>query len=330
MKKAGFILLLLLLVDLGVLAYLHYQYPKAILIPKHPAISAGFAEAPARRADRLSPQALEHLANTSHITMHFLDIGQGDATYIEFPDGEDMLVDCAKDARILTALGRVMKWRDNTIDYLVITHPHADHYGGCMDVLKRFTIKHILYSGYRKETDPVWRYFWDTVREKEKAGSEYDEITREQTFSIGSSTVHILYPDHNVNEESMAEEKGEGHAVNDTSIVFLLRYGKNQALFTGDMETLLEKKLIAKYGRLLASDVLKAGHHGSPGSTSQPFIDAVRPKYATISVGKYNKYGHPSHRILKRLERAHAQIWRTDEVGDITVSIDGEQVLAGN
>lgn len=313
MKKAFFILFVALLASLSALFYLNFRYPQTNLKSGH-----------------LSVEAQKHLAKTPHITIHYLDIGQGDATYIEFPDGEDMLVDCAKDARILTALGRVMKWRDNTIDYLVVTHPHADHYGGCIDVMKRFAIKQILYNGYRKEYDPTWKYFWDTLKQKEKNGSEYDEITHEQSLNIGSSTIHILYPDHSVSDDPVVVEKGEGHVVNNTSIVFVLIYGKNTALFTGDMENELEQKLVAKYGTQLKSDVLKVGHHGSPGSSSQPFIDAVLPSYTTISVGKDNKYGHPSYRILKRLERAHSKYMRTDEAGNITMALDGEQVVANN
>ena len=85
----------------------------------------------------------------------FLDIGQGDATFIEFPNGEQMLVDCAEDGKILEALGRVMPYYDRDIDYLMITHPDFDHYGGCTDVLNRFEVKNIVYNGFKKEYDDL-------------------------------------------------------------------------------------------------------------------------------------------------------------------------------
>lgn len=261
--------------------------------------------------------------NRPHVMIHFLDIGQGDASYIEFPNGEDMLVDCSADARILAALGRAMKRNDRVIDYLVVTHPHADHYGGCIDVMKQFTIRHVVYSGYLRPKDPTWQAFWQTAQ---TSGAEYDEITHEDRWQIGSTTIHWLYPDHPVAADTIHETAGEGHAVNDTSLVFIMTYGKMDALFTGDMEAPLESHLIDEYDKQLDVEILKVGHHGSPGSSSQPFLSAVTPQQTSISVGKNNKYGHPSRRVLKRLERLHSRIWRTDQEGDITMLVYPEYV----
>lgn len=243
----------------------------------------------------------------------FLSIGQGDAAYIEFPNGADALVDCGKDRRVLSRLGRRMRFFDRTIDYLIITHPDLDHYGGCVDVLKRFTVKQIITNGGRKEYDDFWMTFWDAV-EKERA--VYAEIDKESIWEIGSTTLHFLYPDRPV-----SEIKGDVET-NNKSIVFLLAHGNRTMLFTADAEKELEEYLVQKYGNLLDSDILKVAHHGSPSSSEKPLLDVVTPKHAVISVGKENRYGHPSLRVIRRLERAGARVWRTDTSGDILVEYD--------
>lgn len=244
----------------------------------------------------------------------FLNIGQGDAAYIEFPNGQDALVDCSKDRRVLAALGRRMRFFDRTIDYLIVTHPDLDHYGGCVDVLKRFTIKHIVTNGGKKSYDAFWKTFWQAVQDERAA---YTDIDKESVWEIGSSTVHFLYPDRPVAEISGDVEN------NNKSIVFLLRSGSQSILFTGDAEKELEAYLVEKYEDELHADILKVGHHGSPSSSGEPFLKAVLPRSAVISVGKENTYGHPSRRVIRRLERAGAQVWRTDTQGDIIVEYDG-------
>ena len=282
------------------------------------------AVAPAQRIEKVNSFSTGSI-NTP-ISVHFLDIGQGDATYIEFTDGRDMLVDCSKDARVLPALGRSMKAFDRTIDYLVITHPHADHFGGCIDVLKRFTVKHIVYNGLESHSDPLWQLFWQVVQDE---GAEITVIDHEQTWNMASSTVHFLYPDRALGALDIHENGvGDlGTKINDTSIVFLLQYGQEKALFTGDMESDLESTLVDRYGILLDVDVLKVGHHGSPGASSQKFLDMVTPAWASISVGKENTYGHPSQRVIKRLERLNTQVFRTDLDGDVILQIFSDAVI---
>ncbi len=262
-----------------------------------------------------------------HVTVTFLDIGQGDASYIIFPSGEDMLIDCAKDGRILVALGRVMTPFDRTIDYLIVTHPDNDHYGGCIDVLKRFRVNHIVYNGLRKNQEPYWRYFWDMV---ESEDAVYHEIGGRETWELASSTFSFLYPDHPVTADMSVPGSVEEPIDNNTSIVAKLTFGAESVLFTGDTERALEEYLVGAAKGELDSDVLKVGHHGSPGSSSQAFVDAVSPRYASISVGKENTYGHPSQRVIRRLERSGADIWRTDESGDIEMRLYKDAIFLHN
>ena len=137
----------------------------------------------------------ENIRFSDYLKVTFLDIGQGDATFIEFTNGEQMLVDCAIDARILEALGRVMPYYDKTIDYLLITHPDLDHYGGCQEVLERFEIKNIIYNGLKKEHDQMWNEFWSAASREQV---EVSEIVSADVWTISSTTLHFLYPDHSM------------------------------------------------------------------------------------------------------------------------------------
>ncbi|MFZ2189200.1 MAG: MBL fold metallo-hydrolase [Candidatus Magasanikiibacteriota bacterium] len=244
----------------------------------------------------------------------FLDVGQGDATFIEFPDGQQMLVDCAIDGRILEALGRVMDYYDHDIDYLLITHPDSDHYGGCAEVLKRFDVKNIIYNGTKKEYDDFWVAFWQAVQAEQ---AKYVEVDHEDVWEIASTSLHWLYPDQPLALATSTWQKES----NNGSIVFELNYNGKEALFMGDAEIDLEKYLLNTYGEQLETDILKVGHHGSSGASHQEFVDVVSPEYAIFSAGKNNQFGHPSPRVEKRLERASSTIWRTDLGGDIVCEI---------
>ncbi len=262
-------------------------------------------------------QQQRKLTQKQEMTVAFLDIGQGDATFITFPNGQQMLVDCAIDARILEALGRVVPFHDFTIDYLVVTHPDLDHYGGCVDVMKRFDVAHTIFNGYQKETVDYFDVFQDTIQHE----GAYHEITEEESLDIASTTVHFLYPDHSIRQDPRIPGSKTETESNNTSIVIKLSYGEQDVLLTGDTEEPLEKYLVEKHGESVHVEVLKVGHHGSDSSSSREFLQAVSPQHVTISVGAENRYGHPSNRVLKRLQRIGAHVWRTDQVGDIIAHI---------
>lgn len=253
----------------------------------------------------------------SNLQITFLDIGQGDATYMKFENGEDMLVDCAIDARILEALGRVMDWKDREIDYLVVTHPDLDHYGGCEEVMNRFEIKHVVYNGLKKEDSKLWKSFNAAARLE----GEYREITQSTDWVIASTTLTFLYPDHEISVDSKIPGRKIDTGSNDTSIVMKIIHGNTSVLLMADAEDALEKYLIETYGEELDADILKLGHHGSDTSSGEDFLEVVSPVDAIASAGIDNSYGHPSRRVLKRLSRVSSTAWRTDEQGDIIVVI---------
>ncbi len=288
MKKAIIFIIILLLVVLGLLVYVRRD-------PSQPSTD------------------VEVVQDLVKIT--FLDIGQGDATFIEFPDGQKMLVDCAIDGRILEALGRVMEFYDKDLDYLLITHPDLDHYGGCEEVLNRFNVKTIIYNGMKKEYDDMWQSFWTAVQNE---NAEYVEIDHEDVWEIASTSLHFLYPDQPLALATTTWQKDS----NNGSIVFELAYEGVEVLLTGDAEAELEEYLLHTYGEQIDTDILKIGHHGSGGASVQEFVDMASPEKSVVSCGLNNKFGHPSRRVLKRLERASSTVWRTDLQGDITLEIN--------
>ena len=240
----------------------------------------------------------------------FMNVGQGDAALINFDDGQKILVDCGPDRGILSALGRNTAFYDRTIDYLIVTHPDLDHYGGCIDVLKNYDVKKVLVNGDDKKGDPFY-VEWKTALLKK----EVEVASTSTIISIDSARFVFFLPDRTLPFKKID--------TNDNSIVFRLQHGRESFLFTGDIGIEAEELLVNKYcaGKIacpLHSDVLKVAHHGSDGSSGESFLAKVAPRRALISVGK-NKFGHPSLRATRHLERAGAEISRTDEAGDIII-----------
>lgn len=253
--------------------------------------------------------------NDRKFSVSFFDIGQGDSALIKFDNGQKMLVDCGPDRKILSKLGSALPFFDRTIDYLLVTHPDGDHYGGCPAVLQRYQVKNIITNGAQKSGDPYW-LAWVKYSKLEQSNNKI--INGSEELDIGQEKINFLAPDDNLTVDQNVSG-GNNH-----SIVFLLKSPVGRFLFTGDMEMPLEDAIIDKYCvsstpcSALKADYLKVGHHGSNSSSGQNFLALVSPKYAVVSVGP-NKYGHPSLRVLRKLERAGAQIWRTDEQSDIIV-----------
>lgn len=261
------------------------------------------------------------VANQDKLRAIFMDIGQGDATLLRFPNGQIMLVDCGPDAGILSALGRNLTWNQREIDYLIVTHAHADHFGGCIDVLARFRVHTIYYSGYDGDGSALLRDWYRAVDQEQKNdGANYSIVTAPNLVQVGSSTIQFLYPDHNVALEPHVPGES-GVDTNDTSVVVKISYGTQDILLTGDMEAPLEQYLVKKEAGRLAAEILKAGHHGSRSSSSEEFLRMVQPQDVVISSGFGNSYGHPHRSILYRLAELGAVAWRTDTGGDILATL---------
>lgn len=242
----------------------------------------------------------------------FFDVGQGDAIFIETPHHHQILIDGGPSSVVSEKLGKEMPFWDRTLDLIVLTHPDFDHLAGLIEVLKRYEVKNILWTGVACGTAECQE--WKRLIEAEGANIRLAQAG--QQIKGGGILLDVLYPFENI-------EGKEVKNTNDTSIVLRLVYGENSFLLTGDIYQSVEEGLI---GEGIDSDILKVAHHGSKYSSSQEFIEAVSPDLAVISVGKDNNYGHPSQEVLKNL--ADCEIFRTDLEGDIKIISDGSRYRA--
>lgn len=251
----------------------------------------------------------------------FFDIGEGDSIFIETPQRHQILIDGGPTSAILEKLVDEMPFFDRTIDLIILTHPEKDHLFGLLEVLKRYKVKNILWTGIIRET-AEWQE-WKRLIEKEGAEIKITQSGQKIIFPVvqnsydrgnfGQLVLNILFPSENL----------EGHVLkdsNDTSIVAKLVFREISFLFTGDITKRAEKDL------RVDSDVLKVAHHGSKSSSGSDFLEAVSPEIAVISAGKDNRYGHPHQEVLETLERYGITVLRTDRNGDIKIISDGSNL----
>lgn len=258
------------------------------------------------------PQEATLQEDPAYLQVHFLDVGQGDAIFIETPLGVQVLIDGGPDSRVLQELSKKMSFTDRTIDMIVGTHPDTDHIGGLIDVLAHYEVGTILTTENKGESSTALQY--ETVKSAEKAAIVYARRGQEIALDA-STTIKVLFPDSNpATMES-----------NTSSIVLQLVYGDTTFLFTGDSPKSIEEYLVLVEGEYLQSDVLKVGHHGSRTSTSLLFLDEVQPTIGVISAGKDNSYGHPHTEVTDALFNAGTSILQTTE-GTVTLLSDGKTV----
>ena len=260
----------------------------------------------------VAPQSWK-VTHSPYLQVHYLDVGQGDSALIETPSGVQVLVDGGKDATVLRKLAQEMSFFDRSIDIVVGTHPDKDHIGGLIDVLKRYTVSTILTTENKGESGTSAQY----NKLKTVEGAEVINVRRGQNIILdASTTMRILFPDSDpTNMES-----------NTSSIVFQLVYGSSTFMFTGDSPKNIEEYLVLTEGSGLKSDVLKLGHHGSRTSTSELYLDEVRPLFAIISAGKDNSYGHPHVEVTDLLFNKRITSLETSKEGTITMVSDGKTV----
>jgi len=243
------------------------------------------------------------------LAVYFMDVGQGDATLVRTGAGY-VLID-GGDRQAGPIVTRYLRnARVRRIEYVVATHPHADHIGGLIDVLDGFEVGTIIMPRVA-HTTVTFENFIDAI---ERNDIPVREPIPGDTIVMGDATFTIVAPN------------SSGHAnLNDYSVSMLLSYGEMRFLFTGDAEAVSEAEMLGG-GHDLFAQVLHVGHHGSRTSTTQPFLDAVSPLVAVISVGANNPFGHPHSEVVARLEAAGVVIYRTDRHGTVRISTDGRSL----
>ena len=259
----------------------------------------------------------------SGLKVTFFDVGQGDAIFIETPQGHQILIDGGP-ARQLAAdkIGKALPFWDKSLDLVILTHPDADHITGLVGVLERYDVENVLWTGVTTDTN-IFASWKDALEKYSKPDFEREKVglylaRAGQKIFWGkdpNAFMEILYPE----SQTLNEKKsGFGGATNDTSIVSKLVFGSHSLLFTGDITKAVEQKLVSQ-GVNLRADVLKVPHHGSKYSSSEAFLAAVLPSTAVIQVGSKNSYGHPTEEVLSRL--GNIPVLRTDEKSDIVIEL---------
>lgn len=235
----------------------------------------------------------------------FFDVGQGDSAFIETPNHFQMLIDGGPDSTVLEKLGKEMPFWDRAIDFIVLTHPDSDHITGLLDVLKKYEVKNILWTGILEGTAEEDE--WLKLIKEEKANVIIAEAGEKIILQENPEIYFlVLYPNENLERKEIKDN------ANDASIVGKLVFEKKSFLFAGDISSKIEKQLSEN----LNVNILKVAHHGSKYSTSVDFLQKILPEEAVISVGE-NSYGHPAPETLQRLENFGIKIHITKQEGDI-------------
>lgn len=252
------------------------------------------------------------------LTATFIDVGQGDAIFIEFPNGKNMLVDGGprtffRDAGQRFIAPFLIRQGISQIHFLVNSHPHHDHLGGFPYLMRNFKIGKVIDAGSFEKTD-IFKEYKHLI---DSSKINYQIIKGGTTIDVAENVrIYVLYPFEEFDTTDI-------HDLNNQSLVLKIVYGKTELLLTGDAEKTTETKLVKQYKDFLEADILKCGHHGSATSSSREFLESTKPMASVILVGYANKFNHPSKIVLDNLNRMNIKVYRTDLQGAIVLESNG-------
>ena len=241
------------------------------------------------------------------LRISYIDVGQGDSIFIEFPDNTTMLIDAGEKNQKNKVISYIKNLGYKKIDYVVGTHPHTDHIGALSSVIKEFDIEKI----YMPKKDSNSKTFIELLNTIKNKG-----------LKINTAKAGVVIKDSDDLKVKIIAPVKEYNNANSSSAVVKITYKNKKFLFMGDAEVDSEKDIIEN----VECDVIKIGHHGSDTSSSQDFVNKTKANYVIISVGANNIYNHPYENIIKRWEKVGAEIFRTDKLGDIVLEIDGQKI----
>lgn len=243
------------------------------------------------------------------LRLWFLDVGQGDAILIDTPDQHQILVDGGPDSSVLGEISKALPLTDKEIDLVISTHNDADHLSGLNSVLEHYKVDRVWLTG-AVHTTQTYQKFLNLIRTKNIPTTI---ISGGEKVEYGELQGIAIWPLENWAGRTPSEQNAPG-------IVTYWQYGQKTFLLTGDVAAEQERAMLSR-GALRPVEILKVAHHGSKTSTTPEFLAAVTPKVAVISVGKNNRYGHPTSEVLGRLGALAIPILRTDQSGTIKFSL---------
>jgi|SRR6056297_887589 len=247
------------------------------------------------------PTVFLSLPEKNQSSIYFLDVGQGDSEFINI-SGVDILIDGGPvGGGVMHELSKAMSPFDRYIDLIIMTHPQADHFGGLIDVFKRYKVGAFMYNGEKGDSS--------ALKDLEKAisdnGSKIIKLQAGDRIKYKNSVFTVLSPNKKIND------------LNEASLVLKLQTNGTQTLFTGDIGEKIEELIKNKVGDI---HILKVAHHGSKYSSSASFLNAVDPEVSVIEVGG-NSYGHPHNEVINKLRKINSRVYRTDLDGTVKIKI---------
>jgi len=258
----------------------------------------------------ITPALSTNNINTNNLNLKitFLDVGQADCIIIKSND-DFMVIDGGNNADIAMVTDFLKSQKIENIKYLIGTHPHEDHIGGLDAIINNFNIETLIMPNAVSNT----KTFEDVITAIENKKLEITAPKVGDTYTLGSAKFTIIAPNKDYDD------------LNNMSVGIKIINGDNSFIFCGDAEVLSENDILTN-GINIKADVLKISHHGSNTSTNKDFLKAVSPKYAVISCGINNSYGHPHIETLKKLSDKNVELYRTDLQGNIIVTSDGKNI----
>lgn len=254
--------------------------------------------------------------------IYTLDVGQGDAILIQ-KQNYQILIDGGPDNSVIEQLAKVMPVEDREIELIILTHPHADHVTGLVEIQNRYKIMKIEYSAIDYESN-IYAEFLDQIKKQKieaeipKTGDIEDVFDASPKGTSPKGKITFLWPGKNADVYK--------DNLNNTSEVIRFDYGSFSALFPGDCEVECWQGILKDGGKTISDlTLLKVAHHGSNNGTTAAILGVIKPKIAVISLGQKNKFGFPHKETIELLQKIGADIYRTDLFGTINISTDGNQ-----
>ncbi len=243
------------------------------------------------------------------MTVHFIDVGQGDSIFISLPDNENILIDTGSPAAGPVIVKYLKSIGIRKIDHLITTHLHDDHFGGIFSVLSEFVVENFYDNGFSNFGSAMYGDYIKSVR---KELSKYNILQAGEFLHFNNVRIEVLNP--------LLPPTGD---LNNDSIVLKIKHGQVNILLSGDMGAIGERRLL-NIDSDLNSQVVKIAHHGENSASSNDYLKSIKPETTIVSVGRINKYARPHNMVMKRLEQAGPQIYRTDQSGHILIKSNAE------